>query len=151
MNRIERSIEISRSPEEVFELLTDLERLPQWATILVETRKAPGRPLEPGDTFEQTIRVAGVPLESRWRVLRIERPRVVEYEAEGVAGGRLKMTQRVSPAAAASRVELEVEYELPGGFVGELLDRAFVERRNEREAESSLQNLKDLLESGRTG
>ena len=151
MTRVERSIEIDRSPEEVFEALTDLDRLPQWATILVETRKAPGRPIETGDSFEQTIRVAGVPLESRWRVGHIQRPTVVEYEAEGVMGGRLRMIQRVSPVGGGSRVELEVDYELPGSFVGELLDQAFVERRNEREAGSSLQNLKDLLETGRTG
>lgn len=58
----------------------------------------------------------------------------------------MTMRQRVVPVGAGSRVELELDYVLPGGFLGEALDRAFVERRNEREAENSLQNLKDLCE-----
>lgn len=146
MSRIERRIEIERSPEEVFDVLTDLEALPRWATIVVETRAAPDRPLEAGATFEQTVRIAGVNLESSWRVVRLERPREVAYEAEGPAGGWLRMTQRLIPFEGVSRVELEVDYELPGGAFGEAVDRTFVERWNHRQAQQSLENLKDLLE-----
>lgn len=149
MTKIERSIEIQRPQDEVFAILTNLDRLPEWATIVVETRGQTEPPLHAGDRFEQTVRVAGVNLESRWRVVEVDPPRMVEYLAEGIAGGRLHMTQRVSPTNTGSRVELEIDYDLPGGILGDVLDKTFVERRNEREAETSLQNLKDLLESGR--
>lgn len=56
------------------------------------------------------------------------------------------MKQTVAPTNGGSRVELELDYELPGAFLGDLVDRAYLERRNEREAEHSLHNLKDLLE-----
>ncbi len=56
------------------------------------------------------------------------------------------MRQVVVPTDGGSRVELVVDYELPGSFLGEILDRLYVERRNEREAQHSLENLKDLLE-----
>ncbi len=56
------------------------------------------------------------------------------------------MRQVVVPTDGGSRVELVVDYELPGSFLGELLDRVYVERRNQREAQHSLENLKDLLE-----
>ena len=60
------------------------------------------------------------------------------------------MKQTVSAAGGGSRVALEIDYELPGGLIGQLIDRAYVEGHNEREAEQSLQNLKELLEGRRT-
>ncbi len=146
MTRIERSIEIDRTPEEVFAVITDLDRLPDWASIVVETHDVPDRPIRNGATFRQTIRIAGRNLESEWRVAELERPRHVAYEATAPGGGQLAMKQTVVPTGSGSRVELELDYEVPGGFLGALVDRAYLERRNEREAEHSLHNLKDLLE-----
>ncbi len=48
--------------------LTDLDRLPDRATIVVETPDVPDRPLRDGATSRQTIRVAGRNPESAWRV-----------------------------------------------------------------------------------
>jgi len=149
MARIERSIAIDRAPAEVFDALTDLAGLPDWATIVVETHDLPDRPLRNGATFRQTVRAAGRTLESEWRVAELEPGRHVAYEATAPGGGQLAMKQTVAPADGGSRVELELDYELPGGLLGELADRAYLERRNAREVEHSLQNLKDLLE-GRT-
>ena len=47
---------------------------------------------------------------------------------------------------AGSSVELEVEYDLPLGFLGEIADKLVVERKNEDEAETILQRLKELCE-----
>ncbi len=146
MARIERSIEINRSPEQIFDVLTDLNRLPDWATIVVQTHDVPEQAIGNGATFRQTIRVAGRNLEIDWRVAELERPRHVAYEATEVGGGQLAMRQTVVPADSGSRVELELDYELPGGWLGAAVDRAYLERRNEREVEHSLHNLKDLLE-----
>jgi glucose/arabinose dehydrogenase len=60
-------------------------------------------------------------------------------------------TSAISLATSSDRVELSVDYDLPGGLLGDLLDRLYVERRNEREAEHSLQNLKDLVEGRPAG
>ncbi|MDP8929833.1 MAG: SRPBCC family protein [Actinomycetota bacterium] len=147
MARIQHSVEIERPPQEVFEVLTDLDRLPLWATMVVENHDLPDAPLRSGDSFRQTVRVAGVNLDTEWTVLEIEPPRQVRYEARAAGGGRLHMVQRVTEAGAGSRLEVDVDYDLPGGFLGEALDRVYVERRNQREAEHTLQNLKDLLES----
>jgi uncharacterized membrane protein len=57
------------------------------------------------------------------------------------------MKQTVVPTDSGCRVEVELDYELPGGLLGALADRAYLERRNEREAEDSLHNLKDMLEA----
>lgn len=146
MARIERSVEINASPTEVFELLTDLDRLSQWATVAGETENPPDKPLRTGQSWQHGIRVGGMTITADWRVAGLEAPRYVEYEVTAPGDGRMNMKQRISPTQQGSLVELEIDYELPGGLLGQLADRVYVERRNEREAESSLQNLKDLLE-----
>ena len=44
-----------------------------------------------------------------------------------------------------------MDYDLPRGMLGRLTDRARAERRNERELQTALENLKDILESGTAG
>ena len=147
MAKIDKSTEFNASPEQVFEALTDLDLLPVWSTITVETHGTPRKPIEEGDTFTQTLRVLGRNLESNWTVTRLERPRKVAYSSEAPGGGLLRMVQTVEEADGGSRVDVELDYELPGGFIGELFDSAYAERRNERELEHSLHNLKELVEA----
>ncbi len=146
MAHIERSIEINRPPEDVFTMLTDLHQLPHWATTVVETHDVPNVSLQEGSTFRQTVRVAGRNLECEWTVTELDHPRRIAYQASAPGGGQLTMQQIVSSTDSGSIVELDLDYELPGGFLGNAIDRLYVERRNEREAEHSLHNLKDLLE-----
>jgi uncharacterized protein YndB with AHSA1/START domain len=149
MTKIDRHADIGAPREKVFEVLTDLDLLPLWSTITVETHEAPTEPIREGDTFTQTLRVLGRTLETRWQVTKVERPRRVAYVSETSDGGMLRMAQTVTEDAGRSRVDVELDYELPGGLVGELFDAVYAERRNERELEHSLNNLKDLVE-GRT-
>ncbi len=145
MTKIAREISIARPPAAVFAVLTDLERLPQWATIVVRTEEVSQQPIGDGCTFRQTIRVAGREIDTDWRVIRFESPHEIGYEATGPLGGRLSMTQRVRPEDGGSAVSLEVDYHLPGGLIGSVVDHA-VEAQNERAAEESLENLKQLLD-----
>ncbi|MDP9402585.1 MAG: SRPBCC family protein [Actinomycetota bacterium] len=145
MTEINHSIEIAAPPEAIFPELTDLHRLTRWSTI-TETHEGPDEQITAGHEFDQSIRVAGVKLQTRWRCTECEPPHRVGYEATSPGGGRLHMRQTVEPTATGSRVQLHVDYDLPGGAIGDLLDKVYVERRNEREVEHSLQNLKDLVE-----
>lgn len=128
-------------------MLVDLDRLPQWATIVVRTEESPHRLLRPGDTFRQTIRAAGQELDTMWRVLELEIPGHVVYEATGPGESYLRMRQAVIQTPKGSRVEFDIDYRLPGGFLAQAMDRLLVERQNEQESERSLHNLKQLVES----
>lgn len=145
MATIRRDIEIQAGPERVFEELVHWARLSDWSTVTVEHNGA-DRCTAVGEEFDQRIRVAGVPLQTHWRVAELDPPRVVAYEVTSTGGGRMSMRQSVGPSGTGCRVVFDLDYDLPGGFLAEALDRAFVERRNEREVEDSLQNLKDLCE-----
>ena len=148
MARIERSIGIDAPPARVFDALTELDRLAEWSSTSVHIDPGCPKPLVVGHRFTQRIRVAGRELDTDWTVVEVDSPRRVVYEATSAGSGRLHMEQRVlDDQDGGSRVEIEVDYDLPGGFLGEIVDALYVERRNEREAEHTLQNLKDLVES----
>lgn len=146
MARIEHEIDIERPPADVFAALTDLDRLADWATVVVDTRDISDRPLRNGCTFRQTLRVLDRELETEWIVEELDPPRHVAYTAMAPGGGTLTMRQTVTANDGGSRVALELDYEFPGGWLGQQLDRLVVERQNEREAERSLAQLKQLLE-----
>ena len=148
MTRIERSIHIDEKPDVVFRMLTDLRLIPRWAVVAQDTYVLPERPLtDVGQQFHWRIRVVGRDIETDWVVTEFEPPKVVAYEVTAPRAGRLVMKQRVLDAGdGGSRVELDVEYDMPGGFFAEVIDRAIGERRNQEAVERSLRNLKELVE-----
>lgn len=144
MPTIARSVSIEAPAEAVFRELVDLHRLSRWSAI---TRSHDGPDLlEEGQEFRQTIRIAGLSMRTRWRCVELDAPHRVAYEATAPIGGRLEMRQTVTPSPHGCEVDLVIDYVMPGGPVGRLADRIYVRSRNERDAEVSLQNLKDLAE-----
>ncbi|MDP9019877.1 MAG: SRPBCC family protein [Actinomycetota bacterium] len=145
MAKINRSIEIRATPEAAFESLINWSALTQWSTV-THSHDGPDLGSGVGDEFDQQVRIAGLPLRTHWRVVEFDRPWSLTYDVTAVGGGRMTLRQEVAPSGEGIRVEFDVDYDLPGAFLGEALDRVYVQRRNEREVEHSLQNLKDLLE-----
>ena len=47
-----------------------------------------------------------------------------------------------------TRLSVEFDYEMPGGGLGKIAERLVVERMNDKNAETSLKNLKALFEGG---
>jgi uncharacterized membrane protein len=62
-------------------------------------------------------------------------------------GGHAVTTTRYEPIASGTNVEVELDYELPGGFVGDAADRLFIERAMDRQISHSNENFKALAEA----
>jgi uncharacterized protein YndB with AHSA1/START domain len=146
MTRIEHAIDIAAPAERVFHELETWDGLRRWSTITVD-HTGPGNCSHVGQTFEQTIRVAGVDLRTDWVVTEYEPPNLIAYRATGPGHSEMRMRQQVTATTSGSRLDLEVEYELPAGRLGGIVDLLYARRRNQREAERTLTRLKNLLES----
>jgi len=153
MAHIARTVEIARPPEEIFDYITDLDRLTEWATVVKETRDLGDRPIKQGTTFSQTIKAAGsVDIDCDWHVKQLQRPRHVHYEATAPDGGQMQMSQTIMPLdGGRSKVEIDLDYEVPGGVLGQIADKLVFEGQNEKEADTSLENLKRILEGAASG
>jgi hypothetical protein len=56
--KIEREIVVSCSPDHVFDVVSNIERLPEFSEMTVAVKNGPGRAVRTGDRFEQVVKVA---------------------------------------------------------------------------------------------
>ena len=146
MGHINRSTSVACPPEQVFAVLADVERLPEFSAMTVDIRNGPGRPVQVGDRFDQVVRILGKELESEWRVVEVQEPSLLRFEGTATAGANATLVERLTPDGDGTRVELDVEYDLPLGILGDAVDAVFLHSKNEEQAEEILSKLKALCE-----
>ena len=133
--KIEEQIEIARPPEDVYALVSDLRRGPEWQPSLVRVDVERG---------VEVRKIAGQEREASFDVTRNEAPRLFEIVSH--AGPvRAWATFELTPdGTAGTRVDLSLVLELSGAlrFAG-----GMVRGRAEREARENLERLKALLEA----
>ena len=146
MGHITRSTSVACPPERVFEVLANVERLPEFSAMTVDVRNGPGRPVQAGDRFDQVVKILGKELESEWRVVEVQPPSLLRFEGTATAGATATLTERLTPDGDGTRVELDVDYDLPLGVLGDAVDAVFLHSKNEEQAEEILSKLKGLCE-----
>ena len=143
--RVERSIDIAASPEEVYEAVMDPRRLDEWVTIHVGVEGAPAGPLSEGAEMRQCLTVHGTRVHVDWKVTRDERPSRVEREGRGPMRSTARVVYDIAPNGDGSRFRYMNEFTLPGGPLGRIAGGG-VSGISGRESERSLERLKKLLE-----
>lgn len=138
-----RTIEISRPSEDVFDFLTDLDNLPRWQPTVRDVRW--DGELEEGSEFEETRELLGRRGRSRMEVTRLDAPR--EFSLR-VVEGPVPLTVRhlLEPTEAGTRLTLQAEGEA-GGLMR--LAAPIAERAAARQAGQDLERLKRLIEEPR--
>lgn len=147
MSTLTRSTVIHCRPERVYDVLAEVERLPQFSEMTVDVRNGPGRPLEVGDRFEQVVKVLGVDLETDWEVAELTPPSLLRFEGTAAGGAHATLVERLTPEGSGTRIEIEVDYDLPLGVLGKTVDSVYLHGKNEEQAEEILAKLKALCET----
>jgi carbon monoxide dehydrogenase subunit G len=141
--RYRRTIEIARQPEVVFAFVTDLDNLTAWQPSVREVRWV--RPLEEGATFDETRELLGRRARSRLEVTALEPGR--EFSIRVVEGPVPLTVRHVLEAAdGGTRLTLEAEGEA-GGLMR--LAAPIAERAAARQAGQDLERLKRLAEKSK--
>jgi len=131
--KIEESVEIARPREDVYALVADLARGPEWQPSLVRVDVERG---------VEVRRVVGHEHEARFEVTRNEPPRLFEIVSRS-SPVRAWATFELEPADGGTRVDLTLLLELGGPF---RFAGRMVRGRAEQEARENLRRLKELLE-----
>jgi carbon monoxide dehydrogenase subunit G len=140
--RYERSIEIASPVADVFEFITYLGNLPSWQPTVREV-DWDDDPIEEGSTFVETREMLGRRIRSRLEVTALEP--TSEFSIRVVEGPvQLTVRHLLEPAAGGTRLTLEAEGEA-GGLMR--LAAPFAERAAARQAAADLERLKQLLET----
>ena len=132
--------------DEVFNLLMNIERWPEWMPGLVEVKQVTGPLDKVGTRIQEVMRVMGRKIESWDEVVEVDRPRLWKIATpEGAMKGTA--TYRLLPAGTGTDFVGEGEYELPMGVLGEVADRLFLDKAMERQMRHALENFKAVVEA----
>lgn len=148
MTLVTASVVIVATPQRVWDVVMDPHRLDEWVTIHRRLDDADeGRP-HVGFRVDQTLSLAGAHFKVHWTLVEHDPPHHATWEGRGPARSRARTTYRLSEdSGGRTRFEYENEFHPPGGPLGAIAARALVSGISQREANRTLQRLKDLLES----
>ncbi|MDQ2910535.1 MAG: SRPBCC family protein [Actinomycetota bacterium] len=143
MIRIELTLAIERSPEDVFELLSDIERLPEWQSSAVEAHT--DGPLAEGSRIAERRRLLGREVDSEVEVVAYEPPRRLTLRS---LGGPVNFTVDHELVEEGGGTQLTFVGEAkPGAFLK--LAEPVLKRTAEQEFRKDFERLKELLEARR--
>ncbi len=110
------TVDIARTPEEVWRVMADVERWPGWTPSILGVEALDGAPPRVGSRFR--IRQPGFPA-ATWRVTAWEPRRGFTWISRA-PGATVTAEHAIEPAPGGSRVALRLRY---GGVLGGLLAR----------------------------
>ena len=141
MVKVDVSVIINRSAEEVWAYLDDPSNWPEWNATVLEA-KASDRPLRVGTTVESVAKFLGRRITSTFEITEYEPGRKVVSRT--TAPFPLTQTYIVEPAAGRARVSGTLEGE-PGGFFK--LGEPILARIAKKQVDSQFETLKEILEA----
>jgi carbon monoxide dehydrogenase subunit G len=143
--RVEKSIDLPASPDDVWDLVMDPRRLGDWVTVHRSAEADPDE-LRRGSSFKQTLALGGRPFTVTWTITEVERPRHASWEGSGPAGSRASVGYALERRNGGTRFHYLNDFKLPGGPLGAVAGKIIGRIAFEREAEKSLANLGRLFE-----
>jgi uncharacterized protein YndB with AHSA1/START domain len=144
MSAIVSTIEIARSPDEVYAYATDPARFPEWQRDVVRVQTQQDGPLRVGARFTTVRRIGGVARTVVQEVTETSPP--FTWAARGVHGPvRPRATISVEPLDGGDRSRVTFALDFDGHGIGVAL-LPMVRQLTRKGAPASYQNLKRLLE-----
>jgi len=147
MADIERCIEISAPPEDVFRYVVSQweGNLGFWEEGIEAWTPLTSSPLGPGFQVAYVGRMLGLGMRVRMEVRDFDAGR--GWSAYSVAGPRVRGDWRFEGVSGGTRFTYRLRYGMPPPILGPLLDHALFEKRWIKAIEASLANLKSRLEA----
>jgi uncharacterized protein YndB with AHSA1/START domain len=145
MGHISRTIHVEATPEQVFDLFANPERLQEWQVPAAEVKDITGTPGTVGLGWTTASTFAGRKMENHMSVTAVERPR--SFEVKGTGSGTATLRGRFEPAAGGTDITIESEYEMPLGFIGDAANKLFFEKSFAESWDKSLAKFKALVEA----
>jgi uncharacterized protein YndB with AHSA1/START domain len=146
VSEVVTSIQIAASPEEVWALAMDPERLHEWVTIHRRLDDHDGGTPRRGYAMVQTLHLRGVNFKVHWELVACDALRHAEWHGRGPARSHAETEYRLTAVDGGTRFDYRNEFKAPLGPLGAVASRALVGGLPRREADASLQRLKALAE-----
>jgi uncharacterized membrane protein len=142
MARIHKSIEIHAPIKNVFDYIDDPAKDPEWMTSMIEVKDITGTGI--GKRFKWTYKMGGMKFNGESTFKEEIPEKKITVESRG--GVESTWSFNFESHQDATVLDLDIDYKIPVPVLGNFAER-LLQKRNEREAEMSLLNIKDNLES----
>ena len=147
MARLEHELFIDAPPERVFRLLAQPERTPEWSPSVVSVRRTDAGPIGVGSTTESVVRVLGTSQRARGRCTGFDPPRRLAIQSVTNLGAKSLSDTELIPEGRGTRLRARLEYTVPGGGLGKLLNKLVAEDQIRQEFEQGLRRFKTMAEA----
>ncbi len=143
MVKIERSIFINAPVEKVFEYHSDPKNSPDYWPSFIEVKDVEELP-DGGQKYDWVYKMAGIRLKGSTSTLEFEENKKLAIKTEG--GINSTFTYTYESEEGGTRLNMSAGYDIPVPVLGKLAE-SFILKMNEREADTVMGNLKDILEA----
>ncbi|MBT8451515.1 MAG: SRPBCC family protein [Deltaproteobacteria bacterium] len=141
MPTIDKSIDIGAPVEKVFAYLSDPRNSPEWFVGMTEVTDVSGSGV--GQHNRWTYTMIGIPFHGDSKLTEhVPNQRLVFQQEGGITS---IMTFTFAPHDSGTKLGLDIDYTIPVPVLGKLAEKA-VFKRNQREAQMSMENIKERLE-----
>ncbi len=149
MRTVEIIEAINASPQQVWDYISDIEKAPQWVTVMQSLVETTDNPVKEGTVYTERSKVGPKESETTWKVTKFNAPKVQVHECNGKEF-KARLTMRVEKEQSGSRLIHKTEYALlpivrPFGW---LMEALFVHRQMTNSLRETVQNCRRILENG---
>ena len=146
MGKYHKTFRVETSVEQLWELMSDPGRLPEWNGAFDRVEDATGRLDEVGTTYTQVMRVAGIELKGNWEITEVEPSRRRRFQGTPPGCAACTGSETFETVEGGTKYTIEMDYTLRGGPAGKAFDRLFGRLLFERIVERNIQGLRRILE-----
>lgn len=143
MIRVVKEVVIDVAPRIVFDYLANPANNAYWIVSVTEIFDVSPREPGVGQSYSWSYNLAGIPFKGNSVVTEFMPGKRLVYETMG--GINSTWSYHLTPRDGKTLFRLEVEYIMPLPALSKLAE-PFLRHMNEREAELSLQNVKEIVE-----
>lgn len=141
------SIEIDAPVHKVFGLIAHQpDRMVDWWPPIELQKRVTPPPTIVGSVSRYVYNMIGIRIKGEHRVTAMEENRYLLVKTISGIQSAFEFTFS-AVNDARTLLTVRVDYEMPGAILGQLLDRALIERKNIDDLEQGLRNLKSICET----
>jgi len=144
MIRFQHSVQIDRHRDAVFDVLTDVEKLPLWQSGVVQSRAISQGPVRPGFQFAETVKVGFWKVDTVCTVTEVKPGQRYGFEAKSSGPVEYAGFFELQPVASGTRLTVNATARLKG--IWRLLE-PLLSSDIKRETRTEMANLKRLIEA----
>lgn len=142
MARVHRSIEIKAPVKDVYTYVDDPKTSPEWIVGMVEVHNVKGSGV--GQHYDWTFNMAGIRLKGETTCTEDVPEKHIVVQSKG--GVESTWTFDLKQRENATVLDLDIDYKIPVPVLGKLAEKVLL-KRNERQTEMALMNIKEKMEA----